>query len=271
MTETSDIRGRSDPPRVDDSVTVHGAERGRAVILVHGSMDRQAAFRRLLKYLPDHRCVTYDRRGYAKSRFVGPPFTVDDNVEDLRRIVEIFSDHGPPIVVGHSFGGVVALTLAARHPRSIGAIAVYESPMSWVDWWPKNTGGAAVVAGGTDPEAAAEGFLKRFIGEERWQRLPERTRVARRSEGRALVDELTDLRRAAPYSVTSLVTPLVSGVGSRASEHVRRAAEILATRSTTGGVVVVPDGPHNAPTTHPERFVELVVRPALSSADDLIG
>lgn len=271
MAETSDIRGRSTSPRVEDSVVVHGSDRGRAVILVHGSMDRQAAFRRLLKFLPDRRCVTYDRRGYAKSRGVGPPFTVDANVDDLRRVVELFSDHGPPIVVGHSFGGVVALSLAARRPSSIGAVAVYESPMSWVDWWPTDTGGAAVVAGGSDPEAAAEGFLKRFIGEERWQRLPERTRAARRSEGEALVGELTDVRRVAPYSVTSLVTPLVSGVGSRASAHVRRAADLLATRSTTGRAVVLPDAPHNAPTTHPDRFVELLVRPALASADDLIG
>ena len=46
------------------------------------------------------------------------------------------------LVFGHSYGGNVALAAAARHPELVVAVAVYETPLSWLDWWPGTTAGA---------------------------------------------------------------------------------------------------------------------------------
>ncbi len=76
------------------------------------------------------------------------------------------------------YGGNVALALADRHPELVRAVGVYESPLSWLDWWPGTTAGADALATRGDPAEAAERFMRRLIGDERWHRLPESTRRA---------------------------------------------------------------------------------------------
>ena len=55
-----------------------------------------------------------------------------------------------------------------------------------------------------NPEDSAEAFMRRLVGNKVWERLPERTRTARRSEGRVLVGELRDLRSGPLGSQTRL-------------------------------------------------------------------
>ncbi|MFM8380422.1 MAG: alpha/beta fold hydrolase [Actinomycetota bacterium] len=132
-----------------------------AIVMIHGSMDRQSGFRRLAKSLSrTHRVITYDRRGYAGSADIGGPFDVAHQVSDLLEVM----DSQPAVLVGHSYGGAVALACASKYPDLVPGVVVYESPMSWEPWWPKDSGGARAVAMSEDPRAAAEGFLIRFIG-----------------------------------------------------------------------------------------------------------
>ena len=49
--------------------------------------------------------LRYDRRGYARSRDVGGPFTMDAHVADLAALL----DGRRAVVFGHSYGGNVAL------------------------------------------------------------------------------------------------------------------------------------------------------------------
>lgn len=243
------------------SLTFHGDTNGPPLVLVHGSMDRQAAFARTLRFVKEFRALTYDRRGYAKSERVPEPFTVSANADDL---IEVVSSVGERVhAVGHSFGGTTVLSAASRRPDLFAAVAVYESPMSWVPWWPRDTGGALAAAKADDPEGAAEMFLKRFIGNDRWSRLPEATKQKRRNEGRALVGELSDLRRGPAYDLSTIRVPVLSAVGSRAGEHVRRAAELLAETCSPLPLVVIDGGWHNAPASSPETFANEVIRPLM--------
>ena len=100
--------------------------------------------------------MIYDRRGYGRSVGVGPPFGVDEQVEDLVAVI----DGRPAIVFGHSFGGDVALAAAERHPELVRAVGTYEAPMSWEPWWPDDTAGGDAVRLGEDegPSAAADAF-----------------------------------------------------------------------------------------------------------------
>lgn len=236
-----------------------GLEIGLGIVMVHGSMDRQSGFRKLARSLSSrHRVVSYDRRGYATSAEMPGPYSMDHQVADLLAVV---ADR-PSVLIGHSYGGAVVLAFAEKHPTlALGAV-VYESPMSWEPWWPADSGGSRAVALADDPERAAEEFLKRFIGERLWNRLPEKTRRARRAEGRALVGELGDLRRAPAWTPSGLHLPVISGCGTLARDYVRRGAEFIGSLPDAR-FIELEGAHHNAHSAEPGVFEERLVQPLL--------
>ena len=233
------------------------------IVLTHGSMDRQAAFARIARSLSQsYQVLTFDRRGYGKSVKQRGTFSVDEQVSDLNEILEQFVTTHQVILVGHSFGGVVALSYAQRFPDAIAGLVIYESPMSWESWWPKDSGGSAAVAVADDPEFAAETFMRRFIGHRRWEALPEATKIQRRSEGEALVGELVDIRRVKPWALDKVRGPLMAGYGSLSKPHLQASAEFLGNLPDCRSVKIE-GAHHNAHSGSPDEFVELLVQPLI--------
>ena len=229
-------------------------------VLVHGSMDRQSGFARLVKHLREYgEVVTFDRRGYGRSRDVGGPFDIATHADDL---AEVIGDR-PSIVVGHSLGGVVALAAASRVGSVITGLVLYEIPMSWEPWWPKDSGGSIAASMTDQPSDAAEAFMRRVVGSERWDRLPERTRAKRRAEGVALVGEMTSIRAGCPWTPSEVRCPIVSGYGRGGRPQFARSAEEI-TNSFPDSVLVPMDAArHNAHSTEPELFARVLVGPLL--------
>ena len=258
--------GRS---QVIESVRLHDKRENRGVadpiiVLIHGSMDRQAAFARMARLLSEsHQVLTYDRRGYGKSVEQRGPFTVNEQVHDLKEVLEQFAPNQSVVLIGHSFGGVVALSFAQRFPKLVDGLVIYESPMSWEPWWPKDSGGSAAVAASADPEFAAETFMRRFIGHRRWEALPDSTKNHRRSEGEALVGELGDIRRTRPWDITLIQGPLMAGYGSLSKPHLQASAELLGNLPDCR-VAKIEGAHHNAHSGAPEDFVELLIRPLMN-------
>jgi pimeloyl-ACP methyl ester carboxylesterase len=226
-------------------------------------MDRQAAFARMSRLLAQSfHVVTYDRRGYGKSSHQRGPFSVEEQINDLTDVIQQTTQGEPLILIGHSFGGVVALSYAQRFPDVIAGLVIYESPMSWETWWPKDSGGSAAVAVADDPELAAETFMRRFIGHRRWESLPESTKVQRRSEGEALVGELGDIRRVKPWNIELVRGPLMAGYGSLSKPHLQASAELLGNLPDCRSVKIE-GAHHNAHSGSPDEFVELLVQPLI--------
>ncbi|HKP18300.1 MAG TPA: alpha/beta hydrolase [Gaiellaceae bacterium] len=72
--------------------------------------------------------VTYDLRGTGGSERPPGPYSLDDFVGDLRGLVEA---HGltSPALVGHSFGGSIALAYTARYPDKVSAVVSIGGPV----------------------------------------------------------------------------------------------------------------------------------------------
>lgn len=228
------------------------------VVLVHGSLDRSAGMLKLSRRLDGAYHVTrYDRRGYGRSTAAGP-FTVDQHVADLVEVIAATGEHGSPrIAVGHSFGGNVALALAARRPDLTAGVVVYESPLPWLDWWPNDgVGGRALALASTGD--AAELFMRSLLGDERWERLPPATRAARRAEGEAMVAELRDARRAAPWSPEEIGVPVVAIHGEHGMASHARAMHLLGEWLADVEVHTVPEAGHAGPATHAGAVAALV-------------
>ena len=182
-------RCRRQPPSRSPNTSPTARSRPRpVVVLVHGSLDRSASFARVLRRLDDLHTVVYDRRGYHRSRQVLPlNSTLDGHVDDLLAVI----DGRSAVVVGHSYGGDIALGAALRGGGStIAAVAAYEPPMPWLDVWPRSARAATVTSPPGPPtrsadtdEAAAERFFRRMVGDAAWERLPEEDKRARRADG----------------------------------------------------------------------------------------
>lgn len=241
-----------------------------AVVLVHGSLDRHTSFARLTSRLAgDARVIAYDRRGYARSRAAAPPARgVVDHARDLEAVVRAVAGPGPAVVLGHSYGGVVALALAATRPELLGAAVVFEPPLAWLDWWDTPSGGndgvsarRHVVVDAPTPAAAAEAFLRRVVGNRRYERLPAATRADLALDGPALVTELSALRRdPPPFDPERIRVPVVVGTGDRSLERNQRGARLLAALLPAGELAVVEGAGHGAHLTHPVELAALVRR-----------
>jgi pimeloyl-ACP methyl ester carboxylesterase len=230
------------------------------VVLIHGSMDRSAGMLKLSRRLDtDFDVLRYDRRGYGRSFPHAGPFTMLDQVGDL---VELLAGR-TAVLVGHSYGGNVALAAADHHPELVAGVALYEIPLSWEPWWPRSTAGTAAVAARSGPEQAAESFMRRILGEERWKALPERTKEIRRSEGPAMVGELGDLRRARPWSPDRIRGPVIAAFGARGEPHHKEGMRFLAAQLECP-LVELPDCRHDAPFSHAEEFRKMVVDPLMA-------
>jgi pimeloyl-ACP methyl ester carboxylesterase len=238
-----------------------GPDDAPLIALVHGTMDRASGLLKLSRRLDDaHRVLRYDRRGYGRSVPHDGPFDMNGQVADLVALLE----GRRAVVVGHSYGGNVALATAAQHPELVAGVALYETPMSWLSTWPGTTAGSVAVAAETGPEDAAELFMRRLIGDRRWEELPERTKATRRSEGAALVGELSDLRHHAPWWPDDIRVPVMVGCGSLGRPHHLDGMAHMASIIASAELVMLPGCRHDAPTSHPAEFCHLLVEPLLA-------
>jgi pimeloyl-ACP methyl ester carboxylesterase len=232
---------------------------GPIVVLVHGSMDRSGSWVRTVRELRDLHTVRYDRRGYGRSIDLGPG-ELEDHVSDL---FDVIADR-TCVVAGHSYGAAIALVAAQRRPELLTGIVSFEGPMPWRDFWPRTSAGANAVdevAGGTEIGDAAERFLRRHIGDEKWESLPEKTRAERRAEGAALLTELRSAREGgAPYDPTTLGVPVISARGTESEPYLRHGADVLAEEVPGAELAVIEGAGHGAHQSHPAEMAALIRR-----------
>ncbi len=237
-----------------------GLETGPVVMMIHGSLDRGAGMLRISRHIQKWaRVIRFDRRGYASNVGHNGPFTVPGNTDD---VVQILAGR-PAVLVGHSFGGNIALAAAARLGDQISGVSTYETPLSWFEWWPRHTAGAASLQ--VSQEDAAEAFMIRLIGDRRWNDLPDRTKAERRREGPALTNELQSIRLEAPWLAEDIQCPVLCGYGSKGLEHHQKGALWLGEHLPHGRSVLIEGAGHGAPNSHAEEFAKHLIPPHFES------
>lgn len=217
------------------------------VVLIHGAVDRAAGMIRVARKISNAEVVRYDRRGYGRSDSVGNTCSFEEHVDDLELVI----GDRPTVLFGHSYGGSVALGAVSRGNPFVRAAVSYEAPRTWETWWPPPPGSDI------DPAAAAEHFVRRMIGEDRWQTLPASSRSKLRSQGVLMVHELNTQTKQR-YSIEGVQIPLVFGVGDLSGDHAQKAAVIFSDEAHSGRVLGLHGAKHDAPMSHPEQVADLI-------------
>ena len=115
------LTGLATPAGADDAAP--------PVLLLHGINMSSAVWRRLVDELgPGRRYIAPDLRGHGGSGQQGP-FTADDYADDALAVLDELGVERVH-VVGTSFGGMVACTLAARVPERVASIAAIGSALA---------------------------------------------------------------------------------------------------------------------------------------------
>lgn len=233
-----------------------GADDGGLIVAVHGAMDRSGSFVRFARELADrYRVLRYDRRGYARSLGCDGPISMDRHVGDLLELIA----GRPAVVLGHSYGGNVAVAASVRAPNIVGVVT-YENPLPWMPWW---TGSTRQPLPQLAPAMIAENFMRRVVGNRVWEELPETVKQQRRAEGDTLVAELAGIA-VEPWNAADVAVPLVAMYGEHAEERHRRGAETMAAIGGRGPAIVVTGAGHNGPVTHPHAVAASVAELAES-------
>lgn len=226
------------------------------VLVVHGAMDRAGGFRRLVRHLPRCRVVTFDRRGYSRS--IGEPCaTLDDAVRDLAAVRAVLGD-SPVLVFGHSQGGLIALRAAADGVLGdADALAVYEPPMPWHDWYLAELGDRLLLR---PPDEVAERFLRGVLGDAVWERLPPSIRAARCGDGAALLADLRASRaRGAEPRWNDIHLSVTALRGECSVPHNRRTVDELVARLGAVAAVEVPAADHGAHISQPAALARCLL------------
>jgi pimeloyl-ACP methyl ester carboxylesterase len=109
------------------------------LLLLHGLASSQRIWDLMLPALRrHHRVVTFDARGHGRSGKPSAGYGFDHVVRDALAVIA-GTKLVRPVVVGHSWGAMVALELAASEPRSVGGIVlvdggVFRMRSNFPDW-----------------------------------------------------------------------------------------------------------------------------------------
>lgn len=115
----------------------NGTERRPALFLLHGLSSNALVWGRLAARLPHRRIVALDQRSHGSSDRPVAGYGVADLVQDAAHAIEAL-ELGRPVVAGHSWGGSVALALAAARPELVSGLSLvdggFAAMATWMTW-----------------------------------------------------------------------------------------------------------------------------------------
>jgi lipase len=103
------------------------------MLALHGLTGYGGRWRHLSGYLPEIAIAAPDLLGHGRSSWAAP-WTLDANVSALAALLDDAAD-APALVVGHSFGGGLALRLAAARPDLVAALLLLDPAVGLDGRW----------------------------------------------------------------------------------------------------------------------------------------
>ncbi|HWH27850.1 MAG TPA: alpha/beta hydrolase [Mycobacteriales bacterium] len=246
--------------RTSDGVDLALERHGRAgplLVLVHGGVTDRHCFDPLLPSLDGYAVARYDRRGHGDSTGSATG-DVDREARDLEEVLTFLG--GPALLLGYSYGAMVALRAMTTRALPVHGAVLYEPPLAVDGVLVALNAVLPLVSEGRHDEAAAQ-FVSRAF------HLSERVVDAMRRDATTwaktvglvptLSAEIEGLQGAllpqAPVTAPPVRLLVAEQGGNPAFRHI---ADHLAAVLPDADVVAVPGLPHFAMATAPGPFVQ---------------
>lgn len=247
---------------------------GSPALLLHsgGASSRQWT-RLVAKLRPSRRVLAPDLLGYGRST----PWPTDapfDIANDLRLVEALLEGiPGPYDIVGHSYGGLLALTFARNNPRAVRSLAVYEPVAFGVLYHPPDPDAEADLAaidhdgrfldGATGGDAAwVERFVDYWSGKGAFRDLSETTRAAFIATGRKVFQEVQSImaNRTPAEAYRVIEAPVLVMGGSESPIAARRVCDRLVAALPRARRVIFPETGHMGPVTNAGAVNDLIAQ-----------
>ena len=242
---------------------VAGSE-GDPVALVHGGWDDHRTWDRVVPGLSTAlRVLLYDRRGHGASRGPTRLRPVRDDASDLARLLEV-TDAYPAHLVGHAYGGVVALRVAVDRPELVRSVAFHEVPFVGLLEASRTTGSLSEELGQvreiapTRPEEAARRYLELFGSpSERWASLDLPSRQGFLRQAGVWAEEMGDPEATRPErdELLGVAVPVLATSGAASPEFARQVHDRLVAELPNARAVRLSEGGHRIHRTDPDLWV----------------
>ncbi len=246
---------------------------GEPVVMIHCSSSSSREWQSLCETLnADFRSFAADQWGCGKSDSWGGQveFTLASEAEP---IVNVIRKIGTPVhLVGHSYGGGVALKIAREHPELVLSLTLIEpSAFHVLAGDPQDAGLLSeittlanavtdAVSSGNYWEGTAQ-FVDYWSGAGTWAAMPYKSQMRLCQtlgkvvlDFRALLNEPTELRDYA-----NITCPILIICGEYARGPSRRIAEILADALQRVTLQMIPQAGHMSPFTHPDEVNSVIL------------
>ena len=215
------------------------------------------------------RVVTYDRRGHTDSEDSAEPGTRRDDEDDLAGLIETLG-LAPANVVGNSFGGSIALGLAARRPELFRALSAHEPPLVSLaadDPVVAEVGGAVasvveLIERG-EAETAARDFVENVaLGPGAWAMLPPEERASMVANAQTFSGETHDAAWAEIDldALGGIAFPVLLTQGDQSPRFFSKVIARLADAMDTAEVRTLPGAGHVPHATNPAEYASVVGR-----------
>lgn len=247
-----------------------------AAVLLHSSASSGAQWRSLAQRLgPDYRVAAPDLYGYgAAPQWPGrAPFTLADEAERVHELLDRIGE--PAHLVGHSYGGAVALRVARTRPGALASLTLIE-PVAFHLLSDRGEIGAvadrvarALACG--DYVGGMASFVDYWSGAGTWEAMPagKRDPMVARLGKVALEFHAAFSEPALPGEYRRITVPTLLLLGARSPAPTRRVCELLAGLLPHARLRVVEGAGHMSPLTHPEAVNALIARHLSSRPEEV--
>ena len=276
-------------PHPNGSIDYEETGEGPTVVLVPGSCSTGDAWHPVIAHWRGFRCVTTSLLGYGRTaeRRTSEDAGITREAEIIEAAIR-YAGRGPVHLVGHSFGGLVALAVALRRRVPLLSLTVAEAPAAeilrpmreFANYFAfrkvTDDYGAAFRAGDGTAVAQMIDFLGGAGTFGGWS--PEARDYAIETTATSLLDWKCTYGFALTPSLLAAVTcPTLVLWGQKSHPAVRRANELLGRCISRGSTMTVPGAAHFMISTHARQVADAIARhvasvqefsfPAVSAAE----
>lgn len=243
---------------------------GRPALAIHCMLGSARMWEPVLTPLGDRlRSTAFDLPGHGHSA----PWPRDDTPGAYQalatRIAASFIDR-PLDLIGHSFGAVVALRIAAAAPEAVRTLTLVEPVLfraaqgtpDWQIWHDRQLAFNALCAAG-DYEAATRDFMGKWGAGTPWDTISEKRRV-RFIAQMPIVADVSSSNYTDPGHIwregalETIDAPVMIVKGGDSPTIMTEVCEGIAARLGDVGLAEIPGAGHMIPVTHPAPLTELI-------------